>query len=85
MKFMIKLSIGMVVVFVLFQSFLIMSTDSTEEQKYTVVRAYKDFEIRLYWCDCSGGVFLYGAGTADSADGNPAGDDEKGTADSYEL
>ena len=38
MKFMIKLSIGMVVVFVLFQSFLIMSTDSTEEQKYTVVR-----------------------------------------------
>lgn len=48
MKFMIKLSIGMVVVFVLFQSFLIMSTDSTEEQKYTVVRAYKDFEIRFY-------------------------------------
>jgi len=45
---MIKLSIGMVVVFVLFQSFLIMSTDSTEEQKYTVVRAYKDFEIRFY-------------------------------------
>ena len=46
---------------------------------------FTDFEIRLYWCDCSGGVFLYGAGTADSADGNPAGDDEKGTADSYEL
>ena len=44
-----------------------------------------DFEIRLYWCDCSGGVFLYGAGTADSANGNPAGDDEKRTADSYEL
>ena len=46
---------------------------------------FTDFEIRLYWCDCSGGVFLYGAGTANSANGNPACDDEKGTADSYEL
>jgi SOUL heme-binding protein len=48
MKLIIKFSIGMVVVFVLFQSFLIMSTDSTEEQKYKVVRAYEDFEIRFY-------------------------------------
>ncbi len=59
MKFMIKLSIGMVVVFVLFQSFLIMSTDSTEEQKYTVVRAYKDFEIKAISPSNEFGLFSF--------------------------
>ena len=48
MKIIIKFSIGMVVVFVLFQYFSIMSTNNTEEQKYKVVRAYEDFEIRFY-------------------------------------
>ena len=48
MKLMIKFFTGMVVVFVLFQSFNIMSTNNTEEQKYKVVRAYEDFEIRFY-------------------------------------
>ena len=32
----------------LLQSFTIMSTNKTEEQKYSVVRKYKDFEIRFY-------------------------------------
>lgn len=48
MKLMIKFSIVMVVVLVLFQSFSIMSSNKSEEQKYTVVRAYEDFEIRFY-------------------------------------
>jgi hypothetical protein len=33
---------------VLFQSFIIMPTNKTEEQKYSLVRKYKDFEIRFY-------------------------------------
>jgi len=32
----------------LFQSFIIMPTNKTEEQKYLPVRRYKDFEIRFY-------------------------------------
>ncbi len=48
MKLMIKFSIGIIVVFVLFQSFIMLSTNNTEEQKYKVVRAYEDFEIRFY-------------------------------------
>lgn len=32
----------------LLQPFTIMSKNKTEEQKYTVVRKYKDFEIRFY-------------------------------------
>jgi len=39
---------GIVVVVVLFQSFISMSTNKTEEQKYEVVRKYDDFEIRFY-------------------------------------
>lgn len=35
-------------IMVLFQSFTIMSTNKTEEQKYTVVLKDKDFEIRFY-------------------------------------
>ncbi|MGB3078260.1 MAG: heme-binding protein [Saprospiraceae bacterium] len=38
----------MIVVFVLFQSFSPMSINTTEEQKYKVVRTYEDFEIRFY-------------------------------------
>ena len=32
----------------LLRSFAIMSTNKTEEQKYSVVRKYRDFEIRFY-------------------------------------
>ena len=34
--------------FVLFQSIIIMATNKTEEQKYTVIQKDKDFEIRFY-------------------------------------
>lgn len=37
-----------IVLIVLFQSFIIMSTNKTEEQKYSLVRKYDDFEIRFY-------------------------------------
>ena len=33
---------------ILLQSFLIMSSNKTEEQKYSPVRKYRDFEIRFY-------------------------------------
>lgn len=46
MGFLIVASI--VVVFFLFQSFVIKSTSETEQQKYVLVRDYKDFEIRFY-------------------------------------
>jgi len=45
---MIKFAAGIVVLFVLFQSFSLMAQESTEEQKYKVVRTYDDFEIRFY-------------------------------------
>ena len=48
MKFMIKLTLVLAGVFVLFQSFTIMASNTTEEQKYKVVRTYEDFEIRFY-------------------------------------
>ena len=35
-------------IILLLQSFTIMSTNKTEEQKYSLVRKYKDFEIRFY-------------------------------------
>ena len=37
-----------IVIIVLFQSFTIMPANKTEEQKYSLVRKYKDFEIRFY-------------------------------------
>jgi hypothetical protein len=42
--------IAAVVIFILFlfQSYLLMSANKTEEQKYTVIRKEKDFEIRFY-------------------------------------
>ena len=35
-------------IILLLQSFTIMSTNKTEEQKYSIVREYRDFEIRFY-------------------------------------
>jgi hypothetical protein len=40
--------VAVIVLIVLFQSFIIMTTNKTEEQKYSVVRKYDDFEIRFY-------------------------------------
>jgi hypothetical protein len=37
-----------ILLLVLLQSFTIMAINKTEEQKYSVVRNYKDFEIRFY-------------------------------------
>jgi hypothetical protein len=37
-----------IVLFLLFQSFTIMSIKKSEEQKYTLVLADKEFEIRFY-------------------------------------
>ena len=37
-----------ILLIVLFQSFIIMPTNKTEEQKSSLVRKYKDFEIRFY-------------------------------------
>jgi hypothetical protein len=37
-----------IAIFVLFQSFVIMPINKTEEQKHTAVRKYKGFEIRFY-------------------------------------
>ena len=40
--------IGIIIIAVLFQSFVSKSTNETEQQKYSVVRNYKEFEIRFY-------------------------------------
>jgi len=48
MKVIIIISIVSIAIFILFQSFMIMPITKTEEQKYTVVKKYKDFEIRFY-------------------------------------
>jgi hypothetical protein len=48
MKVIIIFVIVTIVLIVLFQSFIIMPTNKTEEQKYSLVRKYKDFEIRFY-------------------------------------
>ena len=45
--FIIILAVAVLLI-VLLQSFTIMPANRTEEQKYTVVRKYKDFEIRFY-------------------------------------
>jgi hypothetical protein len=44
----IVISVVVLVLVFLFQSFIIMPTNKTEEQKYSLVRKYKDFEIRFY-------------------------------------
>lgn len=48
MKVFFLFVIGMVILIVLFQSFIIMPTNKTEQQKYSLVREYKGFEIRFY-------------------------------------
>jgi hypothetical protein len=48
MKMFIIILAVIIMLIVLFQYFTIMSTNKTEEQKYTVIRSYKDFEIRFY-------------------------------------
>ena len=48
MKAIIIFIIVLIAIIVLFQSFIIMSTNKTEEQRYSLVRKYKDFEIRFY-------------------------------------
>jgi len=45
--FIISISV-IIVLFITFQSFTIMSTEKAEEQKYTVVFHDKEFEIRFY-------------------------------------
>ena len=48
MKAIILFVLVSILVIVLLQSFNIMPTNKTEEQKYTLVRKYNDFEIRFY-------------------------------------
>lgn len=48
MKVLSLFFISIVVLFVLFQSFVIMPANKTEQQKYKVIQNYKDFEIRYY-------------------------------------
>lgn len=45
--FLISLAV-LTVCFILLQSYTLMSSESTEHQKYTVVKAFEDFEIRHY-------------------------------------
>jgi hypothetical protein len=48
MKIIVIFVIVSIVIIVLFQSFIIMPINKTEEQKHSLVRKYKDFEIRFY-------------------------------------
>jgi hypothetical protein len=48
MKFFIIILAVITLITLLLKSLTIMSTNKTEEQKYSVVRRYKDFEIRFY-------------------------------------
>jgi len=48
MKIYIIILAVIILITLLLQSFTIMSTNKTEEQKYSLVRKYKDFEIRFY-------------------------------------
>lgn len=48
MKALIIFVVVIVLLIVLLQSFTIMSTNKTEEQKHSLIRKYKDFEIRFY-------------------------------------
>jgi len=45
--FIIILAVVILIVF-LFQSFIIMPTNKTEEQKHSIIHKYKEFEIRFY-------------------------------------
>lgn len=48
MKMFIIILVVVILIIVLFQSFTIMPVIKTEEQKYSLVRKYRDFEIRFY-------------------------------------
>jgi hypothetical protein len=48
MKMLIIILAIIILITLLLQSFTIMSTNKTEEQKFTLIRQYKDFEIRFY-------------------------------------
>ena len=48
MKFFIIIITATILLFVLLQSFTIMPINKTEEQDHSLVRKYKDFEIRFY-------------------------------------
>jgi len=48
MKNLIIILASITLLIVLFQSFVIMPVNKTEEQKHSVIRKYKDFEIRFY-------------------------------------
>jgi hypothetical protein len=48
MKVYIIILAAIILLIVLFQSFIIMPTNKTEEQKHSLIRKYKDFEIRFY-------------------------------------
>lgn len=48
MKILIIFAIVIFIIIVVTQSFTVMSINKTEEQKYSLIRKYKDFEIRFY-------------------------------------
>jgi len=48
MKMLIIIPGVIILLIVLLQSFTIMSKNKTEEQKYTVIKKFKEFEIRFY-------------------------------------
>ena len=48
MKMFIIIFAVIILLIILLQSFTIMSTNKTEEQKYSIIKKYKDFEIRFY-------------------------------------
>ncbi|HEY5470103.1 MAG TPA: heme-binding protein, partial [Bacteroidales bacterium] len=48
MKMFIIILAVVILLIILLQSFTIMSTNKTEEQKYSIIQKYKDFEIRFY-------------------------------------
>jgi hypothetical protein len=48
MKMFIIILAVIILLIILLQSFVIMSTNKTEEQKYSIIQKYNNFEIRLY-------------------------------------
>ena len=48
MKIILVVFVVIILIIVVFQAYTLMSANKTEEQKYTVIRKEKDFEIRFY-------------------------------------
>ncbi|HEY5470630.1 MAG TPA: heme-binding protein [Bacteroidales bacterium] len=48
MKMLIIILAVVILIIILLQSFTVMSTNKTEEQKYSIIQKYKGFEIRFY-------------------------------------